>query len=41
MITLKKEWNALKGGEGPTHVTDYAKTSYNDSNNVIQILNLK
>ena len=28
--TLKKEWNALKGGEGPTHVTDYAKTSYNE-----------
>ena len=28
--TLKNEWNALKGGEGPTHVSDYAKTSYDE-----------
>lgn len=28
--TLQKEWNALKGGEGPTHVTNYAETSYQE-----------
>ena len=28
--TLKNEWNALKGGEGPTHVSEYAKTSYDE-----------
>ena len=28
--TLKNEWNALKGGEGPTHVSDYAMTAYNE-----------
>ena len=28
--TFKNEWNALKGGEGPTHVTAYAETDYQE-----------
>lgn len=27
---FEKEWNALKGGEGPTHVTSYAETDYQE-----------
>lgn len=28
--TLKTEWNAITGGEGPQYVTDYAATGYNE-----------
>ena len=27
---VKQEWNALTGGEGPTHVSAYASTAYNE-----------
>ncbi len=27
---LQQEWNALTGGEGPTHVSDYAATDYHE-----------
>jgi len=27
---VKQEWNALKGSEGPTHVSAYASTAYNE-----------
>ena len=28
--TFKNAWNAIKGGEGPTHVTAYAETDYQE-----------
>ena len=27
---VQKEWNALTGGDGPTHVSDYAATDYHE-----------